>query len=40
MQVLSERPLAAAQIIIAIGLLELTVGKQDYENRAPGDLGS
>jgi Chlorophyll A-B binding protein len=27
------------QIIAAIGIIELTVGKQDYENKGPGELG-
>ncbi|CAN0445228.1 unnamed protein product, partial [Phaeothamnion confervicola] len=38
-QVLTERPAAAIQILLAIGALELTAGAQDYENKAPGDLG-
>jgi hypothetical protein len=33
LQVLSERPLAFWQIVIAIGAIELSVGKQDYENK-------
>jgi len=36
---LGERPVAALQIIAFLGLIELTAGKQDYENKAPGELG-
>jgi len=39
LQVLDQRPVAAIQILLAIGLLELTAGAQDYANKAPGDLG-
>ena len=38
-QVLTERPVAALQILLALGAIELTAGKQDYENKAPGELG-
>mmetsp|Transcript_2982 Transcript_2982/g.4527 ORF Transcript_2982/g.4527 Transcript_2982/m.4527 type:complete len:219 (-) Transcript_2982:46-702(-) len=40
LQVFAERPIAIWQIILAIGAIELSIGKQDYENKAPGDLGS
>ncbi|CAM9115168.1 unnamed protein product, partial [Phaeothamnion confervicola] len=37
---ISQVPLAGwAQIVAAIAIIELTIGKQDYENKAPGDLG-
>lgn len=37
---ISQVPAAGwLQIIAAIGIVELTVGKQDFENKAPGDLG-
>ncbi|KAG5193053.1 light harvesting complex protein [Tribonema minus] len=37
---ISQVPMAGwLQIIAAIGVVELTVGKQDFENKAPGDLG-
>mmetsp|Transcript_20620 Transcript_20620/g.30522 ORF Transcript_20620/g.30522 Transcript_20620/m.30522 type:complete len:218 (+) Transcript_20620:125-778(+) len=39
LQIIDERPFAAIQIILAIGLCELTAGKQDYAEKAPGDLG-
>ncbi|CEM27246.1 unnamed protein product [Vitrella brassicaformis CCMP3155] len=38
-KVLTERPWAAAQIVAAIAAIELGPGRQDYENKAPGDLG-
>jgi len=28
------------QILAAIGVIELTIGKQDYENKAPGEIGT
>lgn len=40
LKAISELPGAAwLQIIATIGVIELTVGKQDTENKAPGDLG-
>jgi hypothetical protein len=38
-QVLTERPIAAIQILLFLAGLELTAGAQDYENKAPGELG-
>lgn len=38
-QLLAERPLAIIQIVLAITALELTAGAQDYENKAPGEIG-
>eukprot|EP00903_Cladosiphon_okamuranus_P013174 g12287.t1 len=41
LKALGELPLAAwVQILGAIAVVELTVGKQDYENKAPGELGN
>ncbi|CAM9516434.1 unnamed protein product [Hapterophycus canaliculatus] len=41
LKALGELPLAAwVQILGAIAVVELTIGKQDYENKAPGELGS
>jgi len=39
LQVAQERPLALLQIIAFLGFLELGPGKQDYDNKAPGELG-
>ncbi|CAM9507144.1 unnamed protein product [Choristocarpus tenellus] len=40
LKALGALPLAAwVQILAAIGIIELTVGKQDYENKAPGEFG-
>ncbi|CAM9180924.1 unnamed protein product [Ascophyllum nodosum] len=40
LKALGELPLAAwVQILAFIAAIELTVGKQDYENKAPGELG-
>jgi hypothetical protein len=38
-KVIAERPFALIQILAAIAWIELVAGKQDYENKAPGDLG-
>lgn len=41
LKALGELPFAAwVQILGAIAIVELTVGKQDYENKAPGELGN
>ncbi|CAM9547973.1 unnamed protein product [Ectocarpus sp. 8 AP-2014] len=41
LKALGELPLAGwVQILAAIAVVELTVGKQDYENKAPGELGN
>ncbi|CAM9252022.1 unnamed protein product [Laminaria digitata] len=41
LKALGELPFAAwVQILGAIAVVELTVGKQDYENKAPGELGN
>lgn len=41
LKALGELPFAAwVQILGAIAVIELTVGKQDYENKAPGELGN
>ncbi len=38
-QVFAERPVAFWQIFLTLGAIELTIGKQDTANRAPGDVG-
>jgi len=38
-QVFNERPVAFWQIFLTLGAIELTIGKQDTANRAPGDVG-
>lgn len=38
-QVFAERPVAFWQIFLTLGAIELTIGKQDTANKAPGDLG-
>eukprot|EP00904_Undaria_pinnatifida_P005896 jgi/Undpi1/2436/HiC_scaffold_13.g05817.m1 len=41
LKALGELPFAAwVQILGAIAVIELTVGKQDYENKAPGEFGN
>ncbi|CAM9559314.1 unnamed protein product [Discosporangium mesarthrocarpum] len=41
LKALDALPFAAwVQILAAIAAIELTVGKQDYENKAPGELGT
>jgi light-harvesting complex I chlorophyll a/b binding protein 1 len=40
LKALGQVPAAAwLQILASIAVVELTVGKQDYESKAPGDLG-
>ncbi|KAG5189618.1 chlorophyll a/b-binding protein domain-containing protein [Tribonema minus] len=39
-QILAERPVAFWQIFLAVGAFELSIGKQDYENKAPGDIAT
>lgn len=38
-QIFNERPLAFWQIFLTLGAIDLTVGAQDFTNKAPGDLG-
>ena len=38
-QVFAERPVAFWQIFLTLGAIELTIGKQDTANKAPGDIG-
>lgn len=38
-QVFNDRPVAFWQIFLTLGAIELTIGKQDTANRAPGDVG-
>jgi len=41
LKAIAEIPAAGwVQILGAIAVIELTVGKQDYENKAPGELGN